>query len=417
MSKLEQLNEKKSEITAKMRSFLDLLAKEERSATDIEEQSYTALELELDNINKAIKRETKVADAENELSQPASEAFRYSGKKIETVQAEKFKSIGEFFHSVRFNTNDNRLVPKEMETRDQSMGVGEAGGFMVPEEFIPELLKVDPQEAIFRPRSRVIPNGGSPDTAITMPALDQSAAQNMYGGVTIYPTAEGATLTATDAKVKEVSLTPAEQGAYINVTNKLLRNWQAAGGVLSGLLRDAMIAYEDTQFYSGNGVNVPLGVINAPARVDITRNTASQVLTADITAMYARLKFGGSPIWIASQTCLPYLINLADAANNRIWASEVVGKQPGTLLGIPVLINDRSVALGTKGDLVLADLSYYLIKDGLGITIGTSEHFLFTSNRTIFRALFSIDGKPWLDAPIPLEGSSSNTVSPFVVLN
>lgn len=414
--KLEDIISKKNEIVEKMRGMLDLVEKENRSLTADEEKAYAELETRLDQVNKDIKRTEKLEEEEKRLAAPASEAFRYSGAPVKPTEAQKFTCLGEFFHSVRYNQNDNRLVPGQTEVREQNMAVGEQGGFMVPEEFIPELLKVNPQEAIFRPRCRVIPNGSAPDTTVSMPALDQSSAQNMYGGVTIYPTAEGGDMKETDAKLKELELTPHEQGAYIKVTNKLLRNWQAAGAVLTALLRDAMIAYEDTKYYNGNGVAVPLGVINSPAAISISRNTASQVVAADIRSMYARLKFGGSPIWITSQTTLPYLMALADSLGNLLWNTNLVGKQPGTLMGIPVMLNDRSVALGTKGDLVLADLSYYLIKDGLGITIGTSEHVYYTSNKTVFRALFSIDGKPWLTAPIPLEGSTSNTISPFIVL-
>lgn len=411
--KLKDLIDKKSEIVSAMRSYHDTIEKEKRDLTEDEEKKYSELEARLDQVNKDIVRLGKLEDEEKRLAAPASQAFRYSGKPIEPGEPEKFKSIGEFLHSVRFNRSDNRLVPGE--TREQSMKVGESGGFMVPDEFIPELLQVQPQEAIFRPRCTPIPGGNDAET--TMPALDQSSNQNMYGGVTILPTAEGATLGATDFKVKEVSLVPNEQGAYINVTNKLLRNWTGAGSVITSLLRKALVAYEDTKYYNGNGVGVPLGILNAACRVDYSRATASTIATADVRGMYARLKFGGSPIWIASQTTLPQLMALADAGNNPLWHDSLIGKQPGTLLGIPLMLNDRSVALGTAGDLVLADLSYYLIKEGLGITIGTSEHFLYTSNRTIFRALFSIDGKPWLDAPIPLEGSTTNTVSPIVVLN
>jgi HK97 family phage major capsid protein len=72
--------------------------------------------------------------------------------------------------------------------------------------------------------------------------------------------------------------------------------------------------------------------------------------------------------------------------------------------------------VGTEGDLILADCSYYLIKNGSGPFVEASPHVYFTSNQTVIKAFWNVDGKPWLSQPIPLEGSTSNTVSPFVVL-
>jgi len=411
--KLDELISKKTEIVEKMRGMLDTVEKDKRSETPEEEKAYAELEARLDQINKDIKRVEKLEEEETRLAAPKNEPFR-PGAKFEPGKEEEFRDIGEFFHSIRFNRSDNRLRP--FEQRAQSMALGESGGIMVPEKFLPNLLQLQPQEAIFRPRCTVIPSGDSPDQTITMPMLDQGSGQNIYAGVAVLPIAEGGTLTETDMKIKEASLTPNETGAYVVTTDKLLRNWQAAGAVISAQLRKALIGWEDTKFYKGNGVGQPLGVINSPAKIEVTRTTASQVVTADIRSMYARLRFGGSPIWITSQTCLPYLMALADGVGNMLWHDNLVGKQPGTLVGIPVMLNDRSVALGTAGDLVLADLSYYLIKDGLQIYIATSEHVYFTSNKTVFKAVFSVDGKPWLSEPIPLEGSTSDTVSPFIVL-
>jgi HK97 family phage major capsid protein len=111
---------------------------------------------------------------------------------------------------------------------------------------------------------------------------------------------------------------------------------------------------------------------------------------------------------------------MVDAGNHMIWmpnATGVAGAPPGTLMGIPVLINERSVALGTLGDIMLVDLSYYLIKDGSGPFVATSPHVHFTTNRTVIKIFWNVDGQPWLSGPIPLEGTPANTVSPFIVLN
>jgi HK97 family phage major capsid protein len=297
------------------------------------------------------------------------------------------------------------------------MGQGTEGGFAVPEQFRPELLQVQPQEAIFEPRATVIPAGDPPDAKISMPSLDQTSAKNIYGGVVMYKIGEATTLTESAMALKEVNLEPTGIGGYVIASDKLLRNWQASGTLIGNQLRKALIGFKDTQFYNGDGVGGPLGVLQSPARVDVTRTTANQIVDDDIRNMMKVMKMGGSYVWVASQTILSYLLALADAGSNMLFHTDYTKPIANTLMGIPLIFFDRSVALGTKGDLILLDLSYYLIKRGSGPFVAASEHVYFTSNRTVIKITDNIDGKPWLTAKLPLEGSTSNYVSPFVVLN
>jgi HK97 family phage major capsid protein len=323
--------------------------------------------------------------------------------------------LGEFLHSVRFNHDDPRLRDL-YEERDQSMGVGEAGGFMVPKQLREGLLSLTPQQAIFRPRATIIPAGSPPDAEISMVALNQGAQKNMYGGVSFAWLAEGGTKPATDLALKEITLRPHEIAGHTVITDKLLRNWPAAASTIEAQFRLAMIAAEENAFYNGTGVGQPLGLLKSPARIEIARATANQVAWADIYKMYARLRMNYSPVWICSQTIIPYLVTIADAGNNNLWMPSAAPGLPPTLMGIPVLFNERSVALGTAGDLILADLSQYLIKDGSGPFVAMSEHVYFTSNKSVIKIFWNVDGQPWMSEPIPLEGSTSNTVSPFIVL-
>jgi HK97 family phage major capsid protein len=406
MNRLETLRGRYAEIIEKMRGILAKADEEKRDLTEEETRAYEQFEAESDKVKADVAREERLSAAELEMRRRIDDPLRPPVTNQQTDKKE-FKSFGEFLHAIRFTPSEQRL---------QEMVVGESGGFAVPPAFIPQLLQVTPQEAIWRPRVTVIPAGESPDTDLTMPALDQGSSQNMYGGVTVYATAEGATLTETDAKIREVKLQPHETGAYITVTDKLLRNWSACSALLQTLLRKALIAWEDTKILTGSGASEPTGIVNAPCLKKATRTTASQIVFADIRTMYSYVKFGGSLIWVGSQTILPQILNLQGGDSANIFVPDARDNVAGRLLGIPLLLADRAPALGTTGDLILADPAYYLLKDGAGISIALSEHMLFTSNKTIFKAIFSVDGKPWLNAAIPLEGSSSNTISPFVAL-
>jgi len=305
------------------------------------------------------------------------------------------------------------------------MGTGATGGYALPEQFDSTLRAVVAQSGIVRPRATVIPAGSPPDAKLTFPSLDQTAAQNIYGGVTVVHTGEGVTMTETTANLREVSLEPKEISAYIVVTQKLLNNWEACGTFISNTLISAMVGQEDMDFISGNGVNKSLGFINSAAAITYTRAGAGGVTFADCYTMLSRIlmRGSGSYVWLASQTVIPQLAAMVDAGGHAVWSGSkgdglagAAGPLPSDLFGIPVIFSDRLPALGTKGDMSLVNLSYYLIKDGSGPAVASSEHILFLSNKVVFKVVWNVDAHPWLTEPLGLEGSPGNTVSPFVIL-
>jgi HK97 family phage major capsid protein len=401
-----------------MEAILTAADTESRNLTDAETSEYERLNRSVDDSNAMIEKLAKVENLQAE-SRRAVRSVSFPSVIIpgEHSDPNEFRDFGEFLYSVRFNKNDRRLEYFQPEQREQTMGVGSEGGFMVPKQLREGLMSVDPQAPVIRNRATVIPAGNPPDAEISMPALDQSSNENMFGGVTVAWTAEGQTMTETDAAFKEIKLTPHEVSAYITVTNKLLRNWQAAGVVLQGLMRGAVLAAEDYQFLRGNGVSKPQGVIGCDCEIAYNRAVASQIAYADVIGMLARLRSDAGAVWIASRTTIPQLANIRDTGNFNLFMTQATLGVPATLLGIPLIFNERSPALGTKGDLMLADLSKYLIKDGSGPFVEASEHVRFTSNKTVIKIVWNVDGKPWLLNPIPLEGSTSNTVSSVVTLD
>ena len=332
----------------------------------------------------------------------------------EGTDESEFRNFGEFAAAVSYNPGDPRLS----DLRVQQMKNGTSGGFNIPEQFIPELLKIDPQAATFRPRSRVIPAGDPPDAKLTMPSLDQGVGSNMYGGVTVTHGDESMTITETTAVFRKIELQPKKIQGYMTASHELMNNWDAASAVLPQLLREAVVGAEDTDFLTGDGVNKALGVLNAPAAIKINRAAATAISWADVYTMFARLwKRGGTPVWVSSQTIIPQLVQIADASSHSIWQPAANEGTDDRLFGIPISYNERSPALGTQGDLLLADLSAYLIKDGSGPTIALSEHFRFQNDELALRITWRTDGQSWLNSAIPLEGSTTNTVSPFIVLD
>lgn len=424
---LKEMREKRAKLVADLRGIITTAETEDRDLTAEEQTEYDAAKADLDALDVRIDRLAGVEalEAAGTVVIPAAARGITPNAPPGPEAAREFESLGEFMHAVRFNQGDARLNYVEGAGADGEIGAemrmdnDTQGGFMVPTQLRSTILKVEAQDALVRPRAQVIPAGSPPDAAITMPALDQSGPNpsNMFGGVEVQWIGEGDEKPETDATLKSVTLAPHEVAGTVTVTDKLLRNWQAAGSFLEGLLRGATTQAEDFAFLRGTGVGQPLGALSAGATKWINRAVANQVAYADLVDMVARLLMRGAsqPVWSMPQSVLPQIAKMTDPEGHYIWQANAKDGFAGTLLGYPVRWNNRSPNLGTKGDILLADWSYYLIKDGSGPFVAASEHVLFKQNKTVVKIFWNVDGAPWLHAPIKEENGWE--VSPFVGLD
>lgn len=404
MKNLIELRKKLAAKKDEMRSMIQSAKGEKRGFTDEEETKFTALEGEARDLESEIKMEERA----QALAMSAGSTKRTAD---DPQHESEFRSFGDMVKTYRENPHDERLK----EYRELAMKANTSGGIFVPPQFSAQLFEVTPESAIVRPRALVIPaDDDTPDASMTFPALDQGAGSNMYGGVEVNWIGEGDEKPETNAKFRDLNLTPHEVAGHIVVTDKLLRNSSAINTIVTRLFRGAIAAAEDDTFLYGNGVAKPLGAINSPASVTVARKTAGVITYLDIVGMLAKVKLGGNLVWAASQSILPQLLTMKDDAGNNIFQPNIADKMTGTLLGYPIRFSENSPILGESGDLVLTDFGYYVIKDGAGIFIQASEHPLFKQNKTIIKAFWNVDGKPWLNGPMTLKNGYE--VSPFVKL-
>ncbi|MBR7040681.1 MAG: phage major capsid protein, partial [Clostridia bacterium] len=83
---------------------------------------------------------------------------------------------------------------------------------------------------------------------------------------------------------------------------------------------------------------------------------------------------------------------------------------------MPVVPIEQCAALGTKGDILLADIGQYLIVEKTaGITRQVSMHIRFDYDESVFKFSWRLGGRPdWGSAITPYKGSTAR--SPYVAL-
>lgn len=404
----KDLRDKRAALLAQNRALTDLASTENRELTADEMNTFEQRMSSIDALSRQITLEERQATQEAARERPGQQGGNGGGTDAEGNRGgEECNNLGEFIYRVRFQPH---LLSRATDiTTDDA-------AYLIPTQIRTELLQLKPEDAIVRPRATVIPAGDPPDSAITMPALDQSG--NYYGGVEVAWIAEGGEKPQTDFGGLEFTLTPHEVAGLMVVTDKTLRNWAAAEAFIKKLLRGAITSAEDQAFLSGNGVGKPRGVRMSPGRVTVVRNTAATVKFVDLAKMLGKMlpESMGRAVWVANQSLLTELVQLKDDLGATIFIRGDATKSiPDMLFGRPLYFTGKTPVAGSEGDLMLIDFTYYAIKDGAGPFVATSPHVHFKQNKTVIKAFWNVDGDSWLRSPIKLEDGST-TVSPFVIL-
>ena len=334
----------------------------------------------------------------------------------------KWPSLGEYLYAIHPDTIQANGVPDVLKNLSESSG-GD-GGFLVPEEFRAELLRLALESAVVRPRARIIPMSSA---SLRIPAIrDASHATNVFGGVsgTWAPEAGSISSTTNQPTFTQILLTARKLTGYTVAANELLADSAISlEALINVLFSDALAYFEDDAFINGTGAGQPLGIINADALVSQAKENgqaATTIVYENIIKMYSRMlpQSINRAVWLAHPDTFPQLATMAlnvGTGGSAVWLSNAVGGPPATILGRPVVITEKAQTLGTAGDLSLVDFSYYLIGDRQALTVMASPHVNFTTDEMVWRFVQRVDGRPWLQVALtPRNGS--NTLSPFVNL-
>lgn len=336
-----------------------------------------------------------------------------------------FPDVTAYLQAVWNKANNNDEVKgKLQQIVNYQEKVPSEGGFLVPEEFRAELLRLSLTNAVVRPRARVIPMASS---TLRFPKIDEtSRVSSVFGGVVVYRTEEGAELAESAASFGSIKLEATKQTALAHVTNELVRDWGAFGVFINEIFPEALSFYEDLDFLSANGVGAPLGALNSGNAAIIAvaaqgGQATSTIVWENVIRMYARMLPSSiaRAVWVASPDVFVELATMAlniGTGGSAVWLTDGTGAPVLTLLGRPVIMDEKApAALGTQGDLSFVDFGMYLIGDRQLMTVDSSEHVKFTSDKTTYRMIQRNDGRPWLESAITPQNNSA-TLSPFVQL-
>jgi HK97 family phage major capsid protein len=416
---IHDLQERLDAVTDEMQDLADAdLDDEARVAFD-------ALETEAKKLNDDIERLSTLGNIKKESRKTVVKAPTPGLVTGDAPEDRKFDSFGHFLQAVRRagsagGSRDPRLL-EERAISGASESIPSDGGYLVQTDFAAEIWKRANEVGVLLPRCRRIPISANANS-FSMNIVDESsrATGSRWGGVQIYRKPEAGTATVKKVKFGQISLKLKKLIGTTYSTDELEADASALAAVVGQGFAEEFAFVVDDEIFRGDGASQMLGIVNSAAYVEVAKETdqdAATILYENIVKMYSRF-YGSSGVWLANRDTFPSLATMSLTLNVPVYLPPggASAAPYGTLFGMPLLFIETASTLGTAGDIVLADMSQYLVIEKGGLNGASSMHVKFVEDEMCYRWTYRNDGRPiWKSALTPYKGSS-NTRSPFVGL-
>lgn len=458
LTPLQKLLISRAKLVADMRALSNKAEAETRGLNTDEEKQFETWERECDALDGQIKREQKLVDREKEERhidtdydvEPAYGAAgeRRSAAEYETEEDEsdekrtvqkgagsgekrsKWESFGTFLQQVRQAEVTGERPDKRLIRVRSASGINEAvpseGGFLVEKEMIGGLMQRAFESGVLASKVKKLPIGPGKNGVSMLRLIDDSRATgSRYGGVRAYWLGEGQTKTPSKPAFDLFEMKLKKLAALCYVTDEMLEDAVFLEGLISDIFPAEMGFVIDDAILYGSGLGMPLGIFNSGAVITVSKESAQAASTINfqnVLNMVARFweTAGSNPMWFINRNIIPQLSQMSLSVGTGgvpVWmpANGAVGQRFSTLFGYPVVPIEHAATLGALGDIMLGDMSQYLMIEKGDIKKDVSIHVRFVNDETAFRFVKRLDGQPLPTSPItPYKGSG--TLSPFVIL-
>ncbi len=399
----------------------DKLARAERLLAEDKVEEAAALDGELDALCQ------KIAATENLMrrSQEEAEPLPGGGPQDQGQKARPFHSLGEQLQAVvnaaKTHVVDKRLLQVNNAVQGASEGTKADGGYAIQEDFAGSILEtaVTTGDILSRVDSYTV--GANSNAARWLMVDETDVSASVFGGVQMYWASEGATVAASRPKFKELKLDLEKMMGFAYATDELLQDAAFMTGFFGTAFTVATNRLLEDGVIAGDGQGKMTGILKSGAliAVDAESGQGAGTLNAqNILKMWSRALVSGrkNMVWLMHPDLEDQLPQLM-LGDKLIWMPEggISGAQYQTILGRPVLFNDNCQAIGTKGDVLLADLKQYMLLKKGTAKQDWSMHVEFLTDQMCFRVVLRCNGMPKATAPVKLK-NSERTRSPFVTL-
>jgi HK97 family phage major capsid protein len=290
-------------------------------------------------------------------------------------------------------------------TRALNVSTAPAGGFMVPPDYVAELIELLRAQTVVRASGpRVLP---MPRGTMTLPRQSQ-AATAVYG-------AELAAIPVSQQAVDQIVATYHKLTAMVPISNDLMRySDPAVDAMVRDDLAQVIARREDLAFIRGDGTqDSPKGFLSFLLPANTIASNASYTLStaaSELGGLLNKIETSNVPIvrpvWLMHPRTKNYLLNVQNANGFYVYREEMTDKQ--TLLGVPwktttqIPINLTVSSNSDCSELYLVEMTQAMILDSMSLELAVSREgtyvdaggntvSVFQSDQTLIRAIAEHD--------------------------
>jgi HK97 family phage major capsid protein len=379
---------------------------------------------------EGLQKQIAAAERLRELERGTSAVSVEVGKNH--AEEKPWKNQAEFFGSVISNTRANRVTdPRLQAALGSSESVPAEGGFAVPTQYADGLLQRSYDVGEVAKRCRQI---DMTSARLIMNAIDESSRQDgqRWGGLQAFWDSEANLYTNSGKpKTREVQFIANKLIGLAYLTEELMMDAQAISSYIDTIFPDEFAFKIDDAIINGVGAGQPLGILNAKSGATIIQakdanQGASTVTASNVLNMWSRMYAPSrkNACWFIEQSIEPqlYPLQFPDTVGTQntmmytppgMWGNN---SDYGLLMGKPVIPIEQASALGAQGDMILGDMSQYMLAKRNEIRADSSIHVAFLTGETALRFMLRLDGQSWWNAPLTPKAKNAPTRSPFITL-
>lgn len=302
------------------------------------------------------------------------------------------------------------------------------GGFLLDPTLTGEIIKPMHEEGPFSSRARKLPVSANSNYG-WINGVDETsrATGSRWGGIRGYRVGEGVTITASKPKFRRINWELQKYALLIYGTDELLMDAAQFSSVVQQGAREELSFMLNDDILNGLGAGGPLGILASPALYSVPKEggqLAATVSYRNLSDMWMGLdtRSKRSPVtaWFINAEVTPFLDEMYINAGTGGIPPRFISETPNgtyTIKGRPVIETEFNAAVGTLGDIVLSDMSEYLVWQKGDVQFASSIHVEFLTDQEIFRMIVRVDGKPTMNSTItPYKATSGRVMSAHVAL-
>jgi HK97 family phage major capsid protein len=332
-----------------------------------------------------------------------SVAMTFAEAKAKPASSFGFNGMSDFLTTIKRQREGRAFDQRLSYMAAQSGQDNPSGGFLVPDLLQNNIVQtLDDDEPWLNMVDRyMLPNGYG---SASWPVLsDRNESSEDIAGVSTTRRDENSTIATSTMTLEKWKLDPTSHGTLIKVSNELLEDAlpgsvdSAINSIFARALRQRMAL----DLLNGTGAGKPIGIVTSDATYTVAKEsmqTAATINGDNILKMRQRLKPSSlnRAVWLANPDSYIQLVNAHTTLTNDDRPLFMHGNGtdvPDTLLGRPIYFTSACQSLGTKGDIILANLSAYQYAMKPVIT-DTSIHIGFEEHETVYKVVARDDGRP-----------------------